>query len=646
MSFLKEYTLLGELGKGGFAKVYKVRHNELGYIRAIRVLNEPITDERSRTYQKFLHECKVLLRLGNGSHRNIVHIYQPRLLDNHALVEMDYVDGQDITHYLKDNGNYLPIEEVMRMVEEMSNALAYCHEDIYQFCMDPDEDDLQNDPVDGSKWLIDEATKKRLIEKYKVIHNDIHSGNIMRRRDGSFVLLDFGLAIEGDEVVKSSSRHENGAPEYMPPEKWDNDTILTEQSDIYSFGVVMYEYLAGRVPFVCEGNSFNARTKLYDKIKNSTSLPSIVDLRKSFFEEKRKGESYKKDFPDWLETAILKCLEKDPDKRFRNGKELHDYITKHLQYEAITKESFQSLSEEIVSLKNERQHALAQIADLSKKNDDLSNLVNTTARDLEQARIQLANLQGKQDDRLSRELGDLQNSVRQKDDEIERLRKDIAKLEYQVTTSGGNNSELQKQIDFLQVQCGGLENQLKKTNDEKRKLEEEIAKLKANQGAKTKPLPIILCVLFGIVAAVLGFLYANKGGDSIPGDYNTLKTENAELMNTNKDLQSLVNGYEKQVADLNVEINDLKAKKPTNSTREKELQEQLNQANSNISNLEKQITDLNAEINRLKKTNQSPSTREKELESQLKTANSTISNLKSEREELKKEIKVLQDYCL
>lgn len=643
MSFLKEYTLLGELGKGGFAKVYKVRHNELGYIRAIRVLNEPITDEHSRTYQKFLHECKVLLRLGNGSHRNIVHIYQPRLLDNHALVEMDYVDGQDITHYLKENDNFLPIEEVLRMVEEMSNALAYCHEDIYQFCMDPDEDDLQNDPIDGSKWLIDEATKKKLIEKYKVIHNDIHSGNIMRRRDGSFVLLDFGLAIEGDEVVKSSSRHENGAPEYMPPEKWDNDTILTEQSDIYSFGVVMYEYLAGRVPFVCEGNSFNARTKLYDKIKNSTSLPSIVDLRKSFFEEKRKGESYKKDFPDWLETAILKCLEKDPDKRFRNGKELHDYITKHLQDEAITKESFQSLSEEIVSLKNERQHALAQIADLSKKNDDLSNLVNTTARDLEHARIQLANLQGKQDDRLSRELGDLQNSVRQKDDEIERLRKDIAKLEYQVTTSGGNNSKLQKQIDFLQVQCGGLKNQLKKTNDEKRKLEEEIAILKANQGAKTKPLPIILCVLFGIVAAVLGFLYANKEGDSISGDYNTLKTENAELKNTNKDLQSLVNGYEKQVADLNAEINDLKAKKPTNSTREKELQEQLNQANTNISNLEKQITDLNAEINRLKKTNQSPSAREKELESQLNQANSTIKNLKNERNILESERYKLQN---
>ena len=247
-------------------------------------------------------------------------------------------------------------------------------------------------------------------------------------------------------------------------------------------------------------------------------------------------------------------------------------------------------------------------------------------------------MQGKQDDRLSRELGDLQNSVRQKDDEIERLRKDIAKLEYQVTTSGGNNSELQKQIDFLQVQCGGLENQLKKNNDEKRKLEEEIAKLKANQGAKTKPLPIILCVLFGIVAAVLGFLYANKGGDSIPGDYNTLKTENAELMNTNKDLQSRINGYEKQVTDLNAEIDDLKKSNPLPSAREKELQTQLNQTNSKISDLEEQIKAKDAEIKRLKNSNQSPSTREKELESKLNQANSTINSLKKELEKKKVEI--------
>lgn len=669
MSFLKEYTLLGELGKGGFAKVYKVRHNELGYIRAIRVLNEPITDERSKTYQKFLHECKVLLRLGNGSHRNIVHIYQPRLLDNHALVEMDYVDGQDITHYLKENDNFLPIEEVLRMVEEISNALAYCHEDIYQFCMDPDEDDLQNDPIDGSKWLIDEATKKKLIEKYKVIHNDIHSGNIMRRRDGSFVLLDFGLAIEGDEVVKSSSRHENGAPEYMPPEKWDNDTILTEQSDIYSFGVVMYEYLAGRVPFVCEGNSFNARTKLYDKIKNSISLPPILDLRKSFFEEKHKGEAYKKDYPDWLETAIMKCLEKDPNRRFRNGKELNTFIKTHLQDEAITKESVQALSDEIVSLKEEKQQALMQISDLTKKNKDLAALVSSVQYELEktrkdfeglgwhemkeakeeianlqkrnkelaslvssiqyeldQARKDLENMNGHSDEKLVKELSVLRDGLKQKDAEIIKCKDELTKLE--------------KRFDDALNQNKKLEDQVKQIRHEKSDLEDEIQKLKSESTGKAKPLPIILCVLFGIIAALMGFLYANKGET---GDYNTLQTENAELKKTNRDLQSSVTSYEKQVKDLNAEIDDLKNKKPTSSTREKELQTQLNQANSTISSLEKQISDLNAEISRLKKTNQTPSAREKELESQLNQANSTINNLKKERNSLKTERDKLQN---
>ena len=327
MAFLQEYTMLDELGKGGFATVYKVRHNELGYIRAIRVLNETIVDSASATYQKFLRECKLLLRLGNGNHPNIVHIYQPRLLDNKALVEMDYVDGMDILHYLKQNQNFVPAEEVVRMAIQISSALAYCHEDIYRFCMDKELDNLQDDPNDGAKVLIDEKTRMRLINRYKVIHNDIHSGNIMRREDGNFVLLDFGLAINGDEVVRSS-RHTNGAPEFKAPEKWDDESILTEQSDIYSFGIVMYQYLAGRVPFLYdleESSTYKAEYRLAEAHKNETP-PDIEHFRKEFFERKYVGKSYMRDFPDWLESLILKCLEKDPAHRFKNGRELHEFI--------------------------------------------------------------------------------------------------------------------------------------------------------------------------------------------------------------------------------------------------------------------------------------------------------------------------------
>lgn len=329
MSFPKEYTKLCELGKGGFAKVYKVRHNELGYIRVIKELLEPIGDKNSKTYNSFIRECKNLLRLGNGCYPNIVHIHKYWEYEGRAYMEMDFVKGLSLSQYLKKNGNFIPVDEVIHMVEEISGALAYCHEDIYKFCIDPDDDQVETDPVDGSRWLIDSSKRKQLIEKYKVIHNDIHSSNVMRREDGKYFLLDFGLAVSGNEDVRNSSRHEHGVPEFMAPEKFDNNKILTEYSDIYSFGVVMYEFLAGRVPFLRKGTTFSDMKNLYDEVKLH-NIPSISGFRQFFYESSHPGQAYTKDYPDWLEAVILKCLEKDPEKRFKNGKELNDYVKKNI----------------------------------------------------------------------------------------------------------------------------------------------------------------------------------------------------------------------------------------------------------------------------------------------------------------------------
>jgi len=373
MAFLQEYTMLDELGKGGFATVYKVRHNELGYIRAVRVLNETIVDTSSKTYQKFLRECKVLLRLGNGNHPNIVHIYQPLLLENKALVEMDYVDGQDIAHFLKQEHNFVTAEEVIRMATQMSSALAYCHEEIYRFCMDRDLDNLLDDPNDGSKVLLDDETRQRLITKYKVIHNDIHSGNIMRREDGNFVLLDFGLAINGDEVVRSS-RHANGAPEFKAPEKWDDDSILSEQSDIYSFGIVLFQYLAGRVPFPYNTHISSHKAEYELGEAHQKAMPPSIDIiRKEFFEKKFEGEEYYKDYPQWLEEMILKCLQKDPADRFRNGKELHRFI---LQHSHQTTEVPNEVMMQLEQLKTENRTLLEEVVTLREANKMLNAAVN------------------------------------------------------------------------------------------------------------------------------------------------------------------------------------------------------------------------------------------------------------------------------
>jgi len=439
MAFLQEYTMLDELGRGGFATVYKVRHNELGYIRAVRVLNETIVDSNSPTYQKFLRECKVLLRLGNGNHPNIVHIYQPRLLDNKALVEMDYVDGLDIQHYLKQNQNFVPADEVIRMALQMSSALAYCHDDIYRFCMDRETDNLQDDPNDGSKVLMNDQTRKRLIEKYKVIHNDIHSGNIMRREDGKFVLLDFGLAINGDEVVRSS-RRKNGAPEYKAPEKWDDESILTEQSDIYSFGIVLYQYLAGRVPFPFNTKNSNKTEAEYllSKAHQNATPPSLEVLRKDFFEKKSVGQEYKKDYPQWLEDVIFKCLNKDPKDRFRNGKELYDCVKMHVLEET---KSSKEVENKLVELTTRNKTLETEVGGLQ----DANTMLNTALNEKQNTLVRT--------EQLLREANEQTDTIKQ---EKQLLQKELERLKKDGAVGTGKWKVLAAFLLLALLTCGGL----------------------------------------------------------------------------------------------------------------------------------------------------------------------------------------------
>lgn len=320
MPFSSEYKRLMLIGRGAFAAVYKVRHRNLGYVRAIKISNEVIDSEKDHAYQSFLNECRLLLKIGNGSHPNIVHIYQPRLINNHAIVEMDYVDGVTLNEYIKQK-RFVEMREFWNFARGIIGAVGYCHADLYRFLMDPDTDELEPDPEDGSKFLITPQKEAELRKRYCVNHNDLHSNNIMRRHyDGSFILLDFGLAIQNRNCVKSSSRGD-GAYEYSSPEKLDGKEI-TSASDVYSLGILLYEVLAGEVPFVMGSSGALAdANRVYQQ--HLTEMPAPIEpKRRKAYEQAYPGKKYEKDYPDELEEAIMRCLEKDPANRYTDAKQL------------------------------------------------------------------------------------------------------------------------------------------------------------------------------------------------------------------------------------------------------------------------------------------------------------------------------------
>ena len=592
MAFLEEYTLLDKLGQGGYASVYKVRHNNLGYIRALRVLDATIAlGEQDELYQKFLEECRLLLRLGNGNHPNIVHIYQPLLKAQKAIVEMDFVDGKDLSHYIKDCNHFVETKDVLKLLDDIGSALAYCHEDIYKSCMDREEDGLKDDPNDGSKVLLDDKTKQRLINKYRVIHNDIHSGNIIRRENGSYVLLDFGLAIEGDDVVRSS-RRKNGAPEFKAPEKWDNDSILTTQSDIYSFGVVLYDFLAGRAPFPFDKSKNNVIEAEYllGQAHKKQKIEPIFELRKAAFEASHPGQEYEKDYPDWLEQVIMKCLEKSPNDRFKNGKELHDFVLEHID-------------------DKDKAKALATEKESSELRKQISNLEH-----------RLVVLQEKADSTTS-------------DSEAQEF---IKQLRSQLKALTTTNKELEEKISGL----------------ERAAQESPAASQGVEQSGNKSSKLLIIALLISTIVCLAGALYLWLASPTSISKVALLELQLDKKESIISSLEQSTDNLEKKVAlnkntidslttvltSKNEEISQLKAGNSSSSADQKKIKD----LNKQIKTKDDKISELNKEIKRLnaQKTANNDD-KIKALNSKIKAKDAKISELNKEITSLKNKIEKL-----
>jgi eukaryotic-like serine/threonine-protein kinase len=286
---------LGALKTGGQGSVYKARR--IGEIlTAIKILPTPIHSESTddKNFAAFQNEVQKLKKVNEEPNPNVVKIISSGITDsgNFPFIEMEFIDGPDLEELLKrPHDPVFTIKEVLKVADQLSSALSHCH-------------------------------------KIDVRHGDLKSNNVKYNiSTANYVLLDFGLSVMSDEQRRTSIRHA-GAIEFMAPEQNDGDVVF--QTDVYSFGIILFELLAGRVPFPLNDKGETARNKVM-LAHMEIPPPDVLFLREGalpvHWDEKKKKEEML--VPDWLTNAIYKCLEKKPEDRFENGMELHEYIWQH-----------------------------------------------------------------------------------------------------------------------------------------------------------------------------------------------------------------------------------------------------------------------------------------------------------------------------
>lgn len=314
---------MGAMRTGGQGSVYKgKRIGEI--ITAVKLLPTPIHTESNddKNFRDFQNEVEKLKKVNEEPNPNVVKILNSGITESGSFpfIEMEYIEGPDLEELLKPpHDPVFTIKEVIKIADQLSNALAHCH-------------------------------------RVNVKHGDIKSNNVkFNINTGNYILLDFGLAVMSDEQRRTSLRHA-GAIEFMAPEQ--NEGKMLFQTDVYGFGVILYELLAGRVPFLLTDNGETARNTVMIS-HMETPVPDVISLRREYLPDNWTDDKKEREMqaPQWLLNVIAKCLEKDPDKRYSNGVELHEAIV--MGSTSLTLADDSTGSAGVLQSENERMQMLA-----------------------------------------------------------------------------------------------------------------------------------------------------------------------------------------------------------------------------------------------------------------------------------------------
>jgi SH3-like domain-containing protein len=256
---LGQYQIIEEIGRGGMAVVYKAWQPSLNRHVAIKVLPPQLTFDTTFV-QRFQQEASAAARL---EHPNIVTIHDVGEEAGIRYIVMQLLEGQPLNELIQREGQ-MGLERVAGIMAQVASALDYAHEQGF-------------------------------------VHRDVKPSNIIVGSDGQATLTDFGIAkaAEGTKLTRTGTVM--GTAEYMSPEQAKGEAV-SRATDVYSLGIVVYEMLAGRVPFKAD------------------STPAILHMQA--YERPQPVRAHAPQLPRGVDGVLAKALAKNPAERFSSAGEL------------------------------------------------------------------------------------------------------------------------------------------------------------------------------------------------------------------------------------------------------------------------------------------------------------------------------------
>jgi beta-lactam-binding protein with PASTA domain/tRNA A-37 threonylcarbamoyl transferase component Bud32 len=262
------YELLARIGGGGMALVYKAKDLVLGRFVAVKVLRQQFMHDEDFV-RRFRREAQAAASL---SHPNIVSIYDVGQDEDTHFIVMEYVDGNNLNEIIRERAP-LQAEEAVRIASQICDALDHAHHN-------------------------------------QIIHRDIKPHNILIGKNGRVKVTDFGIARAVTSSTITQTGSVVGSVHYFSPEHA-KGVATGEKSDIYSLGIVLYQMLTGRLPFLGESPI-------------SVALKHLQEP----FEEPRLVNPH---IPQSVENVILKAMRKNPQERYASAKQMLDDLETSLQ---------------------------------------------------------------------------------------------------------------------------------------------------------------------------------------------------------------------------------------------------------------------------------------------------------------------------